>query len=383
MHDFDIVRWVTGREVVDVYRHAASTGGEVLRRGRRRRHRSATADLDDGTLVTVQRLGYNGAGYDVRMEVRGQRRTIAVGLDEHAPLRSAEPASTGRPAPHTRCSSRGSLPPTLPSSGRSSKWSAGSAEPLHGRDALQALLVAEAAELSRREGRRVEIAEVRSVTTKLQSRIAGSTDLLGRVRGAGLGAPAVRRTGARRDGDAGARRHRVRPGRLPADRPAAGRGPARRHGMRAVGGFVPAVLYDGGPRPAARGRAGAGPLPGRGRPAWCWPPPPAPRATTRGRCSTTRRGETLLANLDRIRDAPAGRSHGDPPPAHRHDGRERRGGRPGADRLQDRARVSTPGTCSSAAPTRSPSPARRPTGSPHVTSRTWTATWPSGSAPAS
>lgn len=39
VHDFDIVRWVTGREVVEVYAAAWQPRGRVHRRGGRRRHR--------------------------------------------------------------------------------------------------------------------------------------------------------------------------------------------------------------------------------------------------------------------------------------------------------------------------------------------------------
>jgi myo-inositol 2-dehydrogenase/D-chiro-inositol 1-dehydrogenase len=52
---------------------------------------SALLTLDDGTLAVVSSARYNGAGYDVRLEVFGSGGSISVGLDDHMPLRSAEP----------------------------------------------------------------------------------------------------------------------------------------------------------------------------------------------------------------------------------------------------------------------------------------------------
>ena len=39
VHDFDIIRWVTGREVVEVYATGGNRGADYFARGRRRRHR--------------------------------------------------------------------------------------------------------------------------------------------------------------------------------------------------------------------------------------------------------------------------------------------------------------------------------------------------------
>src|SRR6266498_3532474 len=46
--------------------------------------------LDDGTLGVVSGGRYNGGGYDARLEVAGSEGTVVAGLDERAPLRSAE-----------------------------------------------------------------------------------------------------------------------------------------------------------------------------------------------------------------------------------------------------------------------------------------------------
>src|SRR4028118_1167546 len=52
-----------------------------------------------GPLAAGHGARYNGAGYDVRMEVAGTLGTMVVGLDERVPLRSAEPGVTFPPGP--------------------------------------------------------------------------------------------------------------------------------------------------------------------------------------------------------------------------------------------------------------------------------------------
>jgi myo-inositol 2-dehydrogenase/D-chiro-inositol 1-dehydrogenase len=74
IHDFDAVRWATGREVVEVY----AVGGN---RG----------DALDGTVGVVSSTRYNGQGYDVRLELHGSEGSISAGLDDGLPFRSADP----------------------------------------------------------------------------------------------------------------------------------------------------------------------------------------------------------------------------------------------------------------------------------------------------
>jgi myo-inositol 2-dehydrogenase/D-chiro-inositol 1-dehydrogenase len=50
--------------------------------------------LDDATLVLVSNTRYNPRGHDVRLELHGSKDSIAVGLDDHLPLRSVEPGAS-------------------------------------------------------------------------------------------------------------------------------------------------------------------------------------------------------------------------------------------------------------------------------------------------
>jgi myo-inositol 2-dehydrogenase / D-chiro-inositol 1-dehydrogenase len=91
VHDFDIIRWVTDREVVEVYATGANRGDELFAEADDVDTSAAVLTMDDGTLVLVSNSRYNPRGHDVRMELHGSKDSIAVGLDDHLPLRSVEP----------------------------------------------------------------------------------------------------------------------------------------------------------------------------------------------------------------------------------------------------------------------------------------------------
>ena len=162
VHDFDILRWLTGREVAEVYAHGANRGADYFTEAGDVDTTAAVLRLDDGTLVTLQGSRYNGGGYDVRMEVAGSRATIAVGLDDRAPLRSAE-AATAFPgqAPWEEYWSRFTPAYEAEISAFTAMVRDGGPSPCTVSDALEAVLVADAADLSRREHRPVRVAEVR------------------------------------------------------------------------------------------------------------------------------------------------------------------------------------------------------------------------------
>ncbi|WP_030554775.1 Gfo/Idh/MocA family protein [Streptomyces exfoliatus] len=158
VHDFDIVRWVTGREVVEVYATGSDAGPAMFREAGDVSTAAALLTLDDGTLVTATATRSNGAGYDVRMELAGDRDQIAVGLDDRTPLTSVEP--------------QGPAAPGKPWSGFLERFGAAyeaeldafvrlvrgeAANPCDGREALAALRIAEACERSRRERRPVRV----------------------------------------------------------------------------------------------------------------------------------------------------------------------------------------------------------------------------------
>jgi myo-inositol 2-dehydrogenase/D-chiro-inositol 1-dehydrogenase len=161
VHDFDVIRWVTGREVVSVFAQGGNRGEAFFAAAGDVDTATSLLTLDDGTQVFVGATRYNGAGYDVRMEVHGSRGTVSAGLDEATPVRSLEvgvdwPAGTGYPHFTQRfvTAYRDELAAFCDvAAGRAPS-------PCSGADALAALLIAEAAQLSKDEGRVVAMSEV-------------------------------------------------------------------------------------------------------------------------------------------------------------------------------------------------------------------------------
>ncbi len=161
IHDFDVLRWVTGREVADVYAAGSDAGPAMFRAAGDVDTGAALLTLDDGTLATVTGARLNGAGYDVRMELAGELDQIVVGLDDRTPIASTEP--TGPPAadkPWTGFLERFGPAYEAELIAFVEVVRGERANPCDGREALQALLIAEACERSRRERRPVRPAEL-------------------------------------------------------------------------------------------------------------------------------------------------------------------------------------------------------------------------------
>ncbi|WP_432588245.1 Gfo/Idh/MocA family oxidoreductase [Streptomyces sp. HD1123-B1] len=161
VHDFDAVRWLTGREVVEVFASGSADGAAFFREAGDVDTAAALLTLDDGTLVTATATRYNGAGYDVRMELSGERDQLVVGLDGRTPFTSAEPggpAGPGRPWAHFLERFEDAYRAELAAFVGAARGEA--PNPCSGQQALYALLVAEACELSRLEHRPVRLAEI-------------------------------------------------------------------------------------------------------------------------------------------------------------------------------------------------------------------------------
>ncbi|WP_454810788.1 Gfo/Idh/MocA family oxidoreductase [Paenarthrobacter nitroguajacolicus] len=90
VHDFDILRWLTGREIVEVYAKGSNNGDPAIGNVGDVDTALALITFDDGTVGTVSASRYNGAGHDVRLEIQGSNSSVMVGLDEKTALTSAE-----------------------------------------------------------------------------------------------------------------------------------------------------------------------------------------------------------------------------------------------------------------------------------------------------
>ena len=162
VHDFDAIRWVTNRDVAEAYAVGTNRGADFFRAAGDVDTMAAMLTLDDDSLAVVSNTRYNGAGYDVRLEVLGSEDSIGVGLDDRLPLRSAERGTAfpaGSPYPNFmerfadayRCELEAFV--DLVAHGGDS--------PCTMQDALEAFYIAEACELSLARHQPVQVGEVR------------------------------------------------------------------------------------------------------------------------------------------------------------------------------------------------------------------------------
>ena len=161
IHDFDVLRWLTGDEVAEIYADGAVLGFEVFAKYGDIDTAAATLRLAGGALAVMTVARHDPLGYDIRTELFGSKDSVAVGLGPRMPLRSVEPgvpppagpvwqnflvrfedAYRAEFAAFVRVA-RGELP-----------------SPCTPRDGVEALRIAEAATLAVKEHRIVKLAEI-------------------------------------------------------------------------------------------------------------------------------------------------------------------------------------------------------------------------------
>lgn len=162
VHDFDVLRWLTGCEVEQVYADGGVREFDVYGKYDDVDTAVATLRLVDGPFAVLTTVRNDPLGYDVRTEVFGSGDSVAVGLGPRTPLRSVEP---------------GVPPPVTPAwtdflvrfeSAYAAELAAfvvvarGEAESgCTARDGVESLRIAEAATMSMTQHRVVRMAEVR------------------------------------------------------------------------------------------------------------------------------------------------------------------------------------------------------------------------------
>jgi myo-inositol 2-dehydrogenase / D-chiro-inositol 1-dehydrogenase len=163
IHDFDILRWLTGSEVEEVYADGGVRGFPVFAKYGDVDTAVATLRLADGGLAILSSARHDPLGYDIRAELFGSRDSVSVGLGPRTPVRSVEPGVPPPAGPPWAdfidrfedayraefaafvAVARGELP-----------------SPCTARDGVQAIRIAEAATTALKEHRIVPLAEIAS-----------------------------------------------------------------------------------------------------------------------------------------------------------------------------------------------------------------------------
>ena len=294
VHDFDIIRFVTGQEAVEVYATGTNQGAEFFKKYDDPDTSAAIVTFANGTLGVVSNTRYNGRGYDVRLEVHGSKDSVAAGVDEGWPIRALQP---GRRVPVRAAAPvlHGPFPARVPRGvrdvprGRRREAAVAVHRRRRAGGGLDRRGMCQVPEGAPSGAHRGGTDSMSTETTAVQDR--RRADLLGRLRGARLGLPARPGQGPRRDARGRAARHRARTRRLPAGR--AGRDGHRARAARAAGrrrvhpaAAARARATTRCPRSSGSSRATSRRTP---RP-WCCRRSAARTATTAAPSSTTRAG---------------------------------------------------------------------------------------------
>jgi myo-inositol 2-dehydrogenase/D-chiro-inositol 1-dehydrogenase len=158
IHDFDMARWLSGQEVVEVFVEAGRRDGTRPDDPRLIESAVISMRLSGGTLAVLDQTGLHPAGYDNRIELVSETAAVTGGLSPRTPFQHAdwpleanpwtgyleryEPAYRAELEAFLACC-RGIRPPAATA-----------------RDGLEAMRVAVAATRSHVERRRVALDEI-------------------------------------------------------------------------------------------------------------------------------------------------------------------------------------------------------------------------------
>ena len=158
IHDFDVARWLTGQEVIDVSVTAGRRDGSLASDPRTIESVIVSMRMSGGTLAVLEASWLHPTGYDTRIELVSEATAVSGGLSPRTPSRHAdwtdvtagwsgylerfEPAYRAELAAFLE-SCRGVRPPVTKA-----------------RDGLEAMRIAVAATRSFSEGRRVALDEI-------------------------------------------------------------------------------------------------------------------------------------------------------------------------------------------------------------------------------
>ena len=161
IHDFDVLRWLTGNEVDEVYADGGVRGFEVFAKYGDVDTAVATFRLANGAFAVLTVARHDPLGYDIRTELFGSKDSVSVGLGPRMPLRSVEPGVPGPAGPVWQSFLVRFEDAYRAEFGAFLRVARGElASPCTARDGVEALRVSEAATTAVKEHRIVRMSEV-------------------------------------------------------------------------------------------------------------------------------------------------------------------------------------------------------------------------------
>lgn len=161
IHDFDLARWLTGLNVEQVYAVGSVRGFERYARYDDVDNAAILMTMSDGLPVIVTGTRHNPRGHDFRMEVFGSEDSLSVGQDSLSQPRPVEPdAPTPTKGPYGDFIERFGECLQRETRAFIEVVKGGRENPSPPASAMEALRVAVACEVSRKEGRPVRVAEI-------------------------------------------------------------------------------------------------------------------------------------------------------------------------------------------------------------------------------
>jgi myo-inositol 2-dehydrogenase/D-chiro-inositol 1-dehydrogenase len=91
VHDFDVLRWITGQNAVEVYATGTNQGDPRFTEYGDVDTATVVVKFDGGAMGIVSAARYNARGYDCRLEVHGFHDTVVAGWDQGVPVRNMDP----------------------------------------------------------------------------------------------------------------------------------------------------------------------------------------------------------------------------------------------------------------------------------------------------
>jgi myo-inositol 2-dehydrogenase/D-chiro-inositol 1-dehydrogenase len=161
IHDFDLARWLTGLDVDQVYVTGSVRGFDRYAKFGDVDNTAILMTMSDGLPVVVTGTRHNPRGHDFRLEVFGSKVSLSVGDNSLSQPRPVEPGEIPpTKGPYRDFMERFGESLTQETKAFIEVMKGERGNPSPPASAMEALRVAVACELSRKEGRLVKVAEI-------------------------------------------------------------------------------------------------------------------------------------------------------------------------------------------------------------------------------